>query len=178
MKDDLLFAAKNGDNSAFAELTKKYAPLIDSMTEKYFRLCDGTAEGYEDLRQEGFLAFYRALLSFDCEQDKVSFGLYAKICMRNRMVSILRKSRSEKKHNTKAEKLGEAVSAPQGDSMNIREISAAAVRLLTKYEKTVFYMYLDGKSYRDIALSLGRNEKSVDNALFRAKAKLRSGYNM
>ena len=51
-------------------------------------------------------------------------------------------------------------------------------RLLTKYEKKVLIMYIEGKSYKDIALTLGRNEKSVDNALFRARSKLRSGYHM
>ncbi|MBQ7125205.1 MAG: helix-turn-helix domain-containing protein, partial [Clostridia bacterium] len=73
MKDNLILSARDGDESAFAELTKKYAPLLDSLTEKYFRLCDGTAEGFDDLRQEAFVAFYRAVVSFDINQDKVSF---------------------------------------------------------------------------------------------------------
>jgi len=57
-------------------------------------------------------------------------------------------------------------------------VSEMMDRLLTKYEKKVLIMYIEGKSYKDIALTLGRNEKSVDNALFRARSKLRSGYHM
>ena len=52
---------------------------------------------------------------------------------------------------------------------------AASLSIL---EKKVLIMYIEGKSYKDIALTLGRNEKSVDNALFRARSKLRSGYHM
>ena len=177
MNDKLILSAKDGDESAFAELTKKYAPLLDSLAEKFFRLCDGTVEGYEDLWQEAVVAFYRAVTSFDINQDKVSFGLYAKICVKNRLISVIRKNRTEKKHNTKATKLSSTASSRQS-SLPSGEIKAAAEKLLTKYEKTVFYMYLDGKSYKDIALSLGKTEKSVDNALFRAKKKFRSGYNM
>ena len=178
MERDLILEAKNGSDPAFAELTKRYAPLIDSMTDKYFRLLEETEAAYEDIRQEAHLAFYRALVTFDTEQDKVSFGLYAKICIRNRMISILRKNRSEKKHNAKATKLGEGQIPEKSSAVDYRELLSLAESLLTEYEKTVFYMYLGGQPYKEIALSLGRTEKSVDNALFRAKAKLRSGYPM
>ena len=98
MKDELLFAAKSGNSSAFSELTEKYTPLISSMAERYFHLLDGGSIGYDDLVQEAHVAFYRAMISFDMDQEGVSFGLYAKICIRNSMVSILRKNRPPKKH--------------------------------------------------------------------------------
>ncbi len=177
MEQKRILAAKSGDESAFAELTKQYAPLIDSMTGKYLRLFEG-AEDYEDLRQEAVLAFYRAVCSYDPDRAAVSFGLYAKICLRNRMVSLLRKNHSEKKHNTTAAKLEETATLPPRYPSELRALSETAARLLTPYEKTVLFLYLDGKSYREIALSLGRTEKSVDNALFRAKSKLKSGYSM
>ncbi|MBQ7124913.1 MAG: hypothetical protein IJO00_00985, partial [Clostridia bacterium] len=102
---------------------------------------------------------------------------YAKICVKNRLISVIRKNRTEKKHKAKAAKPRDAVSSRQSTFLT-EEIKAVAEKLLTKYEKIVFYMYLDGKSYRDIALSLGKTEKSVDNALFRAKKKFRCGYDI
>jgi len=44
---------------------------------------------------------------------------------------------------------------------------------MTKLEYTVFFMFLEGKSYKDIADDLNRSEKSIDNALRRAKEKVR-----
>jgi len=173
VETDLIPAAKAGDDAAFSELCREYAPLIDSMTTKYGRFLEEAGEGREDLRQEASVAFYRALVTFDTTQSKVSFGLYAKICIRNRMVSLLRRARSRKKKKPRKEEI------PSVGSQNLIDREALlslADCVLTNFEKTVFFHYVNGKSYRDIALSLGVPVKSVDNALFRAKSKLRRGY--
>ncbi len=175
MEKELILAAKSGDSMAFSDLIKKYAPVIDSQTASFYRSLKSGDVAFEDLRQESAVAFYRAVMSYDCEQNQVSFGLYAKICIKNRLISILRKNRSEKKHKTAELKDTVSQRSLQYDGKEIRE---AAHRLLTRYELEVFLLYLDGKSYGEIATLLSKNEKSVDNALFRAKAKLRSGFNM
>lgn len=174
---DLLLSAKKGDGQAFSELASKYHPLISAAAEKFRRLCDADMLGSDDLRQEALFAFYRAVMSYDCERSTVSFGLYAKICINNRMISILRKASSKKKRMVAAA-LKESARASERRPQSLDGVSEMMERLLTKYEKKVLSMYLEGKSYKDIALALGRNEKSVDNALFRAKSKLRSGYRM
>ncbi len=43
---------------------------------------------------------------------------------------------------------------------------------LSGFERQVFVAFLDGKSYQEIALMLGRHTKAVDNALQRIKKKL------
>jgi RNA polymerase sporulation-specific sigma factor len=173
VEEDLILAARAGDDAAFAELCRKYAPLIDAMTSQYGRTLTQNGESREDLRQEASVAFYRALMTFDENQSKVSFGLYAKICIRNRMISLLRHARSEKKKKLpKEEKASNGISP----AIDREALQALADRCLTNFEKTVFFRYVDGKSYRDIALSLGVSVKSVDNALFRAKTKLRHEY--
>lgn len=173
METDVIRAAKAGDETAFAELCRAYAPLIDAMTTKYGRSLEEAGEGREDLRQEASVAFYRALVTFDVEQSGVSFGLYAKICIRNRMVSLLRRARSRKKKKPAAEALSSVGRTAPFDREALRSL---AEDLLTCFEKTVFFQYVDGRSYRDIAASLGVSVKSVDNALFRAKTKVRRGY--
>ncbi len=173
MEQDLIPSAKAGNDAAFAELCRVYAPLIDSMTEKYGRLFADNGESREDLRQEASVAFYRALMTFDEGQSQVSFGLYAKICIRNRMVSLLRRHRSAKHRKSPVET---SAASPKADGLDREALRALAERVLTGYEKTVFFHYADGRSYREIARSLGVSEKSVDNALFRAKRKLRLGY--
>lgn len=172
---DLLLAAKNGDSQAFTELAVKYEPLIRAAAEKYCRLC---GESVDDLHQEALLAFYRAVTTYDTDKKGVTFGLYAKICVNNRMISILRRAGAENRRKAAASLMKNSARTTDRYFPALDGVSEMMDRLLTKYEKKVLVMYLEGKSYKDIALALGRNEKSVDNALFRAKSKLRSGYHM
>ena len=46
--------------------------------------------------------------------------------------------------------------------------------LLSEREREVFYLYISAYSYTQIAGTLGISAKSVDNAITRAKAKLRN----
>ena len=172
---DLLLAAKNGDGQAFSELAAKYSPLIGAAVEKYRRMC---GESTDDLHQEALLAFYRAVKTYDTEKKGVTFGLYAKICINNRMISILRRAGAESRRKAAVSLMKTSARTTDRYFPALDGISEMMDRLLTKYEKKVLIMYIEGKSYKDIALTLGRNEKSVDNALFRARSKLRSGYHM
>ena len=52
----------------------------------------------------------------------------------------------------------------------VRRIASA----LSRREKQVLLLYLRGLSYAQIAKSLGLTEKAVDNALQRARAKLKA----
>ena len=44
---------------------------------------------------------------------------------------------------------------------------------LSKMEKKVLELFLEGKDYTEIAKILGKTDKSIDNALQRIKAKIR-----
>ena len=175
LRPDTLHLAKQGDQSAFAALLAQYTPLIErQLMSARSRRPDILPEDEKDLRQEAYLAFYRALMSFDVSQGEVSFGLYAKICIRNRLISILRSLKSKGKvvHEREGEKAPRLWQA----SFDREELESLSRQLLSRREREIFLMYADGKSYSDIAQTLGINEKSVDNALFRAKKKLRSYY--
>lgn len=45
--------------------------------------------------------------------------------------------------------------------------------MLTEFEKSVFVLYLGNMSYTDMAVTLSKPKKSIDNAIHRIKAKLR-----
>lgn len=170
---ELIKSVSEGSDAAFSELAGKYEMLLSSMAEKYARIiADSEAD---DLRQEARMALYRAAVKYDLSQDKVTFGLYAKICIRNRMISILRRSRSSFKRRYGGIRKSETVHSRAVDTTRLKELADS---VLTEYEKTVFSMYLDGKPYGEISDAVGKPVKSVDNALFRAKRKLRNGYDM
>lgn len=169
---DLIIAARSGSGTAFSELSEMYKPLIESMTDKYVRSIGGGGADREDLRQESSVAFYKAVMTYDIDQGEVSFGLYAKICIRNRLISILRSAKSRAKA-TVSNAPDEGIK-PRQSIFDRAELDKISCEILSKREKDVFLMYADGKSYAEISHSLKIGEKSVDNALFRAKKKLRA----
>jgi RNA polymerase sporulation-specific sigma factor len=174
---ELIIAARNGDSASFAELSNLYNPLIVAMIEKYSRSIGASEADRDDLRQEVTVAFYKAVTTFDTDQDEVSFGLYAKICIRNRLVSLLRSSKSKSKRAKLSHGNADKEPAKPRDAFIFAsELQELSRKILSKREREVFMMYADGRSYSDIASAVGITEKSVDNALFRAKKKLRLHY--
>ncbi|MGI6201914.1 MAG: sigma-70 family RNA polymerase sigma factor [Eubacteriales bacterium] len=176
MNDALLLRAKSGNNAAFSELVEMYSPLINSMVSHF----SGDARQYnlepEDLRQEAIIALYGAVKAFNAEQKDVTFGLFAKICMRNRLISIVRNCRGRAETESSESETDLAASSPEQDLIdreNYERLIQVIDESLTDYEKAVFKLFILDKSYREIAAALGRDVKSVDNAVCRIKRKLK-----
>ena len=175
----LVEQVKKGSNFAFKSLTELFQPLILSMTERFsdHALPAANAER-EDWVQEATIALYKAALRYDTGQNNVTFGLYAKICIRNRLVSVKRHM-SRKKRKTRRNSPG-YLSASERSRLfpalpDLSGVSDAAARArLSAVEFTVLKLYLSGMRYKEIADHLGCDVKSVDNALTRAKKKLKA----
>ena len=178
MADNLLVAIKNGDKAAFDKLLEKYEPLILSECAKVLVKFPDFKEDEEEMRQEGRLALYKAVMAYE-ENGDVTFGLYAKICIKNRLVSYLRKLRTARRRAAKI-----AAAKPNSDSSSSAEVFFWALEKSEKlkkildeeasqYEKKVFLMYLKKTPYVQIADALGKSVKSVDNAITRVKAKIK-----
>ena len=177
---ELLARLKKGDAFAFEEINEKYRTVIDSAASKTLHSMEKAgitvgAETLDDLRQEARLALYRAALAYRLEQDEVEFGLFAKVCMTNRMIDKLRAlSRTEK-----TEVLDEAEDAALDPAARVLDAEAVASLNalidgnLSAYERRVFKWYLSGYSAREIAQAAERDEKSVTNAIYRIKRKLK-----
>ncbi len=167
--------AKKGDSEAFFDLIQSYRPLIDSLVSQY----GGTGnEDEEDMRQEAMIALYSAFSSYDHRQTQVSFGLYAKICIRNRLVSYLRKKNGEPEWEQAeiSETVAPEVTDPEQrllDRESYRSLIRTIDASLTDLEKKVLGLYLQDATYAQIAQTLGVSEKTVDNAIYRLKAKLK-----
>jgi RNA polymerase sporulation-specific sigma factor len=165
-----------------------YRAVTDAAVKRFvpsFGIGDADADGMygeDDLRQEAMVALYRAALSYDPEEKgrDVSFGLYAKICINNALISALRKYRSEKKKRDaeKAKGRNGVKNTPGPFETLVSREDAASLLLkireqLSGLERQVFDYYIVGKSAGEIAERLGRSEKSVSNALYRMKVKVR-----
>ena len=179
---DLVALAQKGDQDAFSKLLEAYDPLLSSTVSKF--KIDGMPEAdVEDLRQEAVLAFYSALLSYDPGISEVEFGLYAKVCICNRLVSqvrIMKKHIENRAMSYSVEDLIKYASADADPSKNIVEHEAEQTLLklisdnLSAMENKVFAMYVSGMSAAEMAGKLGVGEKSVSNTVYRIRKKLKA----
>ena len=167
---ETLDALRAGDPNAFGRLADLYRPLILSLSEKFLKSMPPDTMGLEDLMQEANIALYRAAVSYDTAQAKVTFGLYAKICIRNRLVSALRRQKRQQRAARMDEK---KVSAGTAERIDWEAIRRQVSGILTKYEEQVLSLRLESYSYNEIAAKLKTDKKSVDNALYRIRRKLR-----
>lgn len=181
----LLLAVRRGEEGAFSCLYGKYLPLVLRLSTEFVPRYASHADA-EDFRQEAMLALYRAALAYDLEQREVEFGLFAKICITNRLVDRLRALERYWKNegNTGTNSADPDVTSDPAegadpvarlmDAEAVRALNAIIDRHLSVYERRVFRMYLSGYTAGEIASAMGREEKSVSNAVYRIRRKLKA----
>ena len=174
---DLVIA---GDSDAFSTLVDKYNPLLKKILDAY-TTSEMSKEDIEDLGQEELIAFYRAIINFDREQQGVEFGLYAKICITNSMISFKRAAAKKPNESLVGDEEMNSISDPDGEISKFfemqeseRELGEQIEKTLSEYENEVWSYYVNGYSSKEIATKLGSNEKSIDNAIFRIRKKLKT----
>ena len=152
---------------------QKWLPLVRSRANAF------REKGVEadDLVQEGLIGLLSAIRSYD-ESRGASFETFAYVCITNRMKSAvsLAVKRTEMVSLDENQESPDIKADPQeivlSDDVAERWLEAA-VKKLSVLEAKVLRLYLSGHSYRQIAGAVNASEKTVDNALCRAKNKLR-----
>ena len=175
----LLENVKNGKPLSFESLYQLYLPLIESTAFSFckrFSLAEAEAD---DLKQEAAIALYNAVLAYEPTKN-VTFGTYAKVCIRNRIISYIRcfhesfSVESSDDLETPFEEI--TFDTPEQLIINKESLCSLNRRIdgtLTDFEKSVFDLYVGNMSYSDMAKTLSKPIKSIDNAIHRIKAKLR-----
>ena len=171
----LLARVRDGEDEAFSLLASHFCGMTEGLARAFSSgLCE--ADGRE-LSQEARLALYRAACTYK-PSNEVTFGLYARICVRNALISFLRRRAVPKGVSfcsldalflpDEREPIGTLVEAEQ-----LAELTARIAGVLSPYEQSVFALLVEGEKNGKIAEMLGKTEKSVANAVFRIQAKLR-----
>lgn len=154
-----------------SELVYRYYGFIKSKASVF---CSVPAS-YDDFVQEGLLGFMNAVKSYD-EGRKVHFSSYAYICVLNSMKTAARKlSRLSESEEGSENEHGEDTQNPESIIIQ-REAFGEMCDVLTEYEYNIFMMFIKGLSYEEIAQRLNITPKSADNAVARARRKLRIKY--
>ena len=167
---ELLQRCKDGQDDAFRSLVSLYTPMIVSLIRKH-------SLEYDDAFSEACMALYKAASYYDLEQSEVTFGLYAKICISNRLKDLVRSGQKDEPIISDLDIETVAVKDTTQSRLEKEEDSArfraAARAVLSDYEYRVLALWLAGLKTADIALRLSEEAKSVDNAKARIIKKLR-----
>lgn len=178
----LILSVREGDQEAFSILLDQYRPLIESLAAR-FSDEEKSQLHREDLRQEATVVFYHSILTYDVEQDEVDFGLYAKICISNALLSKLRLQKrqvSELSSDLFAE--GELLEEEESEDPSFRileeeriqALDAMIRRSLSGFEYRIWQLYMSGRTAKEIGRLVSKDEKSVTNAIYRIRKKLRA----
>lgn len=177
--EELISAVKSGDDDACAELLRRYAPLIDSsVIGAVSLLSDASRTDEEEFRQEAIIKLYQSALRYDSANEDVSFGLYAKICIKNRMISLIRRHSGVFTVDDDSFDPEDGISLdpdPSETLLNMeseKELDVKIKAVLSPLEYEVYDLYVDGAKPSTISDALGVSVKTVENALYRMRAKL------
>ncbi len=171
----LVSLVKNNDTVSFVTLLGHFSQTITVLASS-FSLPNSE---HEDLCQEGRMALYRAAMSYDGKSAK--FSTYAVTCMTNAMINFSAKYKSTSGKDILSEDMGTFESGEAvvpGAIITERDLEemlkTEGFAGLSEYERRVMSLKLSGYKVREIAKKLSKESKSVENTLFRARAKLRA----
>ncbi len=174
-EDALLVAsAREGDSLAFALLVHRYSRVMNS----FIGTLSVSESEKEDLLQEGLIGLLKAVRSY--EEEKAMFSTYAVTCIKNSIISALRRYNKSAALYPSLQEL-EGTQAQEAESPELIYLDTESGRLLhdrlfkalSPLESKVFELYLADETYAEIGRKLGKDAKSVDNAVQRIRSKLK-----
>ncbi len=187
--EQLIVASRNGDRVAEDLLYEKYKQFIRMRARSYFLV----GADREDIIQEGMIGLYKAIRDYSPDKN-ASFRSFAELCVTrqiitaikaatrqkhiplNSYVSLNRPVNKEEPERTLIDVLGAAQMSDPEETLISREtyqsMEEQLLASLSPLERSVLTLYLEGRSYVEIAELVGRSSKAIDNALQRVKHKL------
>ncbi|BCJ87356.1 RNA polymerase sigma-H factor [Effusibacillus dendaii] len=190
LSDEVLVeAVRDGDDSALECLIHRYKNFVRAKARSYFLI----GADREDIVQEGMIGLYKSIRDFR-DEKLTSFKSFAELCITRQIITAI-KTATRQKHiplnsyvsldkpiydedsdRTLLDVIcGSKVSDPEELLINQEEFVDIEIKMgeiLSELERQVLMLYLDGRSYQEIAVDLNRHVKSIDNALQRVKRKL------
>ena len=187
--EQIIQAAKNGDLKALELLMNRYKNFVRAKARSYYLI----GADREDIIQEGMIGLFKAARDYRDDRPS-SFKVFAELCITRQMITAI-KTATRQKHiplnsyislnkpmydEESDRTLMDVISAQKltnpEDLMICREelgnIEDKIGDILSDLELKVLTLYVNGRSYQEIAYEMDRHVKSIDNALQRVKRKL------
>lgn len=167
---ELVAAARDGDDDAFKELVMRYEPVVAATVTGMLGNCPEA----EDVGQETFIRFYKALGSFRGDSSVKTY--ITRIAMNQAINEIRRKTRRGKVFSsTPADEIADMPDRrSSGDDGPDRELVEQAIQKLDDDFRSVIVLRLiDGYSTAETAEMLNIPVGTVLSRLSRAQKKLK-----
>ena len=187
--DELIEHIHQGDCEAQEVLIKRYKNFVLAKSRSYFLV----GADREDIVQEGMIGLYKAIRDYRIER-LASFRAFAELCITRQIITAI-KAATRQKHQPLNSyiSLNKPIYDEESDRTLLDVLKSGKLsnpeqlfigketyqliegeinEMLSDLEYDVLQEYLEGKSYQDIADSIDKHVKSVDNALQRVKRKL------
>lgn len=190
--EELIMLLREGEQEVMDYLMDKYKNLVRSRAKSMYILGADT----EDLIQEGMIGLFKAVRDYDFGRD-AGFYTFAELCISRQIYTAVQAS-GRKKHmplNTYISFYSKVADSGQDgaslelssvleseqknpeetliDQENVEELERIIQSQLSLLERQVMDLYLTEMGTVEISKILGIDEKSADNALQRAKTKIR-----
>jgi RNA polymerase sporulation-specific sigma factor len=175
--EELAKLSQNGNREAENELVVRALPTVKFLVGT-FSSSDNSV-GEDDFIQEALLGVLSAINSYKADRG-ASFMTFASRCALNRLLSFLKRTSLKNVPVVGLDFLS-TVQSPDVEpdekvvsDENYKKFIRSIREALTETELKVLNCYLMGMSYETISLKTGLSPKAVDNALFRARKKIKA----
>lgn len=178
--EELCSLSRAGQRQAEDVLATRYHWLVRSCARPYF-LIGGDSE---DLMQEGMFGLIKAMREFDPQRSPL-FRSFAGLCIHQQVCSALRRDASQKNAplnqsvplNPSLLNANSVFAQVDPERLLIDREKAASLlentrKQLSAFEEKILGLFLDGLAYGEIAETVGKPIKSVDNAVQRIRRKV------
>ena len=182
---ELLNLYTAGNQDAVTVLIARYASLINKIVSNYH--IDGADN--DDIKQEAYMGLFNAIRSYNPGRC-ASFNTYANHCIANKLKNLFA---SASTHKAKIYKNSISIDEIEDYKISEKKLTNPEAifiqnegyesllkltnSVLSDFERNVMFLYLSGCDYSIIATKLNSSPKSVDNALQRARRKLKAVFN-
>jgi len=187
--EELVAEARGGTNGALEVLLQRYQRFARTKARGYFLV----GADSDDIYQEGMIGLFKAIRDFR-DDRQASFRAFAELCITRQIITAI-KTATRQKHQPLNSYVSFNVSRSEDDSdrtveemiggdesldparavislEDVNGLRGSMDSILSDLEQEVLRLYVEGRSYQDIADDLGRHAKSIDNAIQRIKRKL------
>lgn len=188
--EKLIEQLHNGNDEVMDYLLEKYKNIVKKKARTMFLIGGDT----DDLIQEGMIGLYKAIRDFNPDKE-ASFLSFASMCISRQIYSAVNAS-NRKKHSPLNSYISlydnsvsdgpENLSFLEGiasdiknnpeeiiiDKENVYRLEEELEKALSKFEKEVLRLFVEGNNYHEIAERMDKKPKSIDNAIQRIKSKV------
>ena len=188
--EELIAKAQQGDETAMENIVNLFRAKVTAISREYFLV----GAGLDDIIQEGMIGLFKAVYSYNAEKNH-SFSSYASLCIERQIQTAIKNANRKKNSPLNSyvpisqfddrddddEKLKLVLVDDESDfeqkyinrELNVVVMSKIKT-LLSNEQFKLLKMFLNGKSYAEMAQTLNISTKQVDNNLQAIKRILKS----